>query len=177
MKTKRFEPTYNEIIFSENQLEDIKMSYLNGESSPKIGKRYGVSHKIILKQLHQMNVIVDQKKFVRKYDLNEEYFDVINCPNKAYILGLLYSDGSNNPKKGTISISLQEEDMKLLEIVRKEIGSEKPLEYLDYSNKNDYGYHYKNQYRLLLFSQHMCQSLNEKGVIYHILISNIYYKY
>lgn len=165
MKTKRLTPTYNEVVFSEEQLNDIKDSYLNGESSPKIGKRYGVGHKVILKQLHRMNVIVDQKRFVRKYSLDENYFDVIDCPNKAYILGLLYSDGSNNPKKSTVSISLQEEDKELLERVKNEVGSEKPLEFLDYSNKHDYGYHYKNQYRLLFFSQHMCQSLIDKGVI------------
>lgn len=153
------------IIFSNEQLEDIRQSYLDGESTVKIGQRYGISHQPIRKALERMGIDRDQKRFVRKYNLNENYFDNIDTPNKAYILGLLYADGSNCMSKSTISISLQEEDGYLLEKIRNEIQSEKTLEYLDYSNKDDYGYKYKNQYRLLLFSSHMCKSLNNLGMI------------
>ena len=163
---KNGKPNYNEIVFTEEQEKDIISSYLNGESSVKISKRYKIgSHKPILKVLHKNNVSVSQARLVRKYDLDESFFDNIDSQEKAYILGLLYSDGSNNPKKSTISISLQEEDKELLEQVRNLIKSEKPLEYLDYSNKHDFGYTYKNQYRLLLFSSHMCKSLVSLGVI------------
>lgn len=151
-------------VFTQEQLLDIRESYINGESSVKIGKRYGVSHKPILKELHNMGIEVNQKKFVRKYKLNESFFDNIDTPNKAYIMGLLHSDGSNNINKSTISISLQEDDKDILEQIRLEVNSEKPLEYLDYSDKHDFGYTYKNQYRLLLFSKHMCEELNNKGI-------------
>ena len=154
-----------EIKFNDEQLLDIKESYLNGESTVKIGKRYGTSHQPILKALKRMNVERTPRKFNRKYSLNENYFDKIDTPNKAYILGLLYADGSNTISKSTISISLQEEDGYLLEKIRKEIQSEKPLEYLDYSDKHDYGFNYKNQYRLLFFSCHMCKVLNDLGMI------------
>lgn len=155
----------HKILFTDEELRDIKESYLNGESSVLIGKRYNTTHKPILRELHNMGVNVDQKRFVRKYGLNEHYFDFIDTPNKAYIMGLLHSDGSNNIDKSTISISLQEEDKDILERVRIEIGSEKPLEFLDYSNKHDFGYTYKNQYRLLMFNKHMCEELNNKGII------------
>ena len=164
MPYKNGKEVYNKIIFTEEQLKDIKESYINGESSVKIGKRYGVNHKPILRELHDMGVDVDQKRFARKYKLNENYFDIIDTPNKAYIMGFLHSDGSNNLDKSTISISLQEEDMNILEQIREEIGSEKPLEFLDYTNKHDFGYTYKNQYRLIMFSKHMCEELNNKGI-------------
>lgn len=154
-----------EIKFTEEQLLDIKQSYLAGESTVKIGQRYGTSHQPILKALKRMNIERTPSKFNRKYSLNETYFDIIDNPNKAYILGLLYADGSNNISKSTISISLQEEDGYLLEAIRNEMQSDKPLEYLDYSNKHDYGYNYKNQYRLLLFSSHMCHTLNNLGMM------------
>ena len=67
--------------------------------------------------------------------------------------------------KRTISMSLQEEDRYILERIRTEIGSEYQLEFIDYSNKHDFGYTYKNQYRLLLFSTHMCKVLEEKGML------------
>ena len=162
---KNGKPNYNEVVFTDEELFDIKNSYLDGESSVKIGKRYNVGHKVILKQLHNMNVDVNQKRFVRRYNLNETYFDNIDTPEKAYILGLFYSDGSINMSKSTIALSLQEEDRDLLEKIRIMIGSDKPLEYLDYSNKHDFGYSYKNQYRLLFFSSYMCMSLVDKGVI------------
>lgn len=157
--------TYNEIIFSPEQEMDIISSYQNGESSVSIGKRYGLDHKPILKVLHRNNVEVSQARMVRRYSLNENFFDVIDTQEKAYVLGLLYSDGSNNPNKSTVSISFQEEDRDLLEQVRLLIGSDKPLEYLDYSKKDTFGYKYKNQYRLLVFSKHICNSLSELGVV------------
>lgn len=154
-----------EIKFTTMELEDIKNSYLNGESSVKIGNRYNTTHKPILKALKRMGVEIDRSHCVRKYSLNENYFDNIDTPNKAYILGLLYADGSNSLSKSTVSISLQEEDKELLDRIRAELDSAKPLEYLDYSNKHDGGYHYKNQYRLLFFSNHLCRQLNDKGMM------------
>lgn len=163
---KNGKPNYNEIIFTENEIKDIIDSYVNrNESSVKISKKYNVNYKVILKVLHNNNINVDQKKIVRKYNLDEHYFDVIDTQDKAYILGLLYADGSNNISKSTISISLQEEDKKILEEIKSIINSEKPLEYIDYSNKNDFGYHYKNQYRLSLFSSYMCKVLQKIGMI------------
>ena len=62
-------------------------------------------------------------------------------------------------------MSLQEEDRDILEKIRSEIGSEKPLEFLDYTNKHDGGYTYKNQYRLLIFNKHMCETLESVGMM------------
>lgn len=156
---------HNKIIFTQEQLEDIKNSYLNNESSVSIGKRYNVGHKVILKRLHEMGVVVDQRKFVRKYYVDESYFDSIDTPNKAYILGFLYADGCNCKSKGTISMSLEEHDKDILEKIRKELKSEKPLEYIDNSKKCSDGYNYKNQYRLLIFSTHMCEALEKIGMV------------
>ena len=152
------------IKISENQYEEIVKLYKKGLSSVEIAKSYGVTHKTITKILNKCGV---QRRSGgrRQYKLNENYFDTIDTPNKAYILGFLYADGSNTESKCTISISLQEEDGYILDKIRKEIGSEKPLEFLDYSNKHDGGYRYKNQYRLLMFSRHMCESLKDKGMV------------
>lgn len=67
--------------------------------------------------------------------------------------------------KGTITMSLEENDKDILEQIRQEIGSERPLEFIDYSNKHNFGYTYKNQYRLLLFSTHMCSMLKSHGML------------
>lgn len=165
MPYKNGKEVYNKKTFTQEELKDIKDSYLRGESSVSIGRRYNITHKPILRELHNMGVTIDRKKSVRKYGLDEHYFDIIDTANKAYILGLLHADGSNFPQKSTIAISLQEEDREILERIRHELKSERPLEFLDYSNKHDFGYTYKNQYRLAVFSKHMCEQLSNKGIV------------
>lgn len=162
---KNGKPNYNEVVFTEEELNDIVDMYLNGMSSVKIGKKYNVGHKCILKALRKRNIKIDPTRFTRKYSIDESFFDIIDTEQKAYILGFLYSDGSINLSKGTIALSLQEEDKAILEQIRNELHSKKPLEYINNSNKHDFGYSYKNQYRLLVFNTHICKELENKGVI------------
>ena len=162
---KNGKPNYNEIVFDEIQEEDIIKSYLGGESSVSIGKRYNTTHKPILKVLHRYNVNVTNKLSVRTYTLDEHYFDSIDTPNKAYILGFLYADGSIHRQKSTLSISLEEGDKYILQRMKEEMNSERPLEFIDYSKKHDFGYNYKNQYRFAVFSSYMCDVLISKGLV------------
>jgi hypothetical protein len=63
---------------------------------------------------------------------NENYFDIIDTPQKAYFLGLMYADGGiwHTDKIGKygnvlhqyqMSINLQERDKSILELFRKEL--------------------------------------------------------
>lgn len=157
---------YKKYIFTEEQKDLVVALYNDLGSSVDVGKLFNVGHKVITKILEERNVKRTAQKN-RQYKINEHYFDVIDTPNKAYILGFLWADGCNFPKKSTISMTLEEQDKDDLERIRSEIGSERPLEFIDYSNKHDFGYTYKNQYRLLLFSAHMCQTLNTIGMVPH----------
>jgi len=160
-----FQKQFNYKSFPEAEIDNVCNLYLSGYSTVSIGKMYGTWNHTIANVLEAKGINRDRRLSTRKYTLDEHYFDCIDNPNKAYIYGLLLSDGSNNPDKQTVSISLQEEDVDLLERVRSEIQSTKPLEYLDYSNKHDFGYHYKNQYRLLLFSDKICSALTSLGLV------------
>ena len=154
---------YKKYLFSDPQKELIKQLYQNDTSTVDIGKMFNVSHKTIAKVLDGLGMPrIGAGK--RIYAINEHYFDEIDTQNKAYILGFLYADGCNNLKKSTISMSLEEGDREILERIRVEVGSEKELEFIDYSNKHDFGYTYKSQYRLLLFSVHMCRTLEKHGM-------------
>lgn len=157
-------PNYNEIIFSKQDEEHIIDLYSNkNKSTVKIGQMFDCSHKVIAKVLKRNNIPITGKSR-RKYKINENFFDNIDTENKAYILGFLYADGCNFIKKQTVSMSLQEDDYEILEKIRLCIGSERELEYIDNSNKHNFGYTYKNQWRLLLFSKHICESLNNIGM-------------
>lgn len=157
-------PKYNEIIFLENEEKEIINLYQNKNmSTVKIGEKYGCSHKKIAKVLESYN-IPRTGASRRRYKINENFFDEIDTQDKAYILGFLYADGCNYKPKQTVSMALQEEDFDILEKIRICMDNEHPLEYLDYSNKHDFGYNYKNQWRMLIFSKHMCDSLDKLGM-------------
>ena len=155
---------YKKYIFTEEQKDLVVKLYKECKSTPKVGHAFGVGNHVIEKILKERG-IERTGKGGRLYQINEHYFDEIDTPNKAYILGFFYADGSNVKSKRTISMSLEERDKDILERIRNEIGSERPLEFLDYSNKHDFGYTYKNQYRLLLFSAHMCKVLESYGMV------------
>lgn len=155
---------YKKYIFTEEQKDLIVKLYNECGSAPKIGRVFGVGNHVVEKILKERN-IERTGAGRRTYQINEHYFDEIDTPNKAYILGLFFADGSNVKSKRTISISLEEKDRDILERIRNEIGSERPLEFIDYSNKHDFGYTYKNQYRLLLYSAHMCNVLESIGMV------------
>lgn len=156
---------YGRYVFSKEQGDYIEDMYLNQNmSTVKLGKLFNVNNKIIARELESRG-ITRTGIGRRKYFFNENYFDRIDTHNKAYVFGLLCADGCNYPQKRTVSISLQEGDREILEKLRKEIGLQKELEYINYTNKHDFGYTYKNQYRLLIFSKHICESLNQLGMI------------
>lgn len=55
------------------------------------------------------------------------FFDSIDCPQKAWVLGWLFADGTHNPKRGTIKVSLQATDIVVLKRIRNFIDSTIPI--------------------------------------------------
>lgn len=153
-------------LMADKDKEDIKDKYLNGLSTVAIGKEYGITHHKVADILETFEIDRDHR-FKRIYTLNEKYFDHINTPNKAYILGLLFADGHNEFKKGTVSITLKEDDKDILEMVKKELNSDHELEYIPSHKQTIKGKEYTvaGQYRLVMFSSYMCESLMCCGMI------------
>lgn len=159
-----FERKYNNL--SKLQKKQIVTMYNKGLSTTQIGEKLKIYHKLVANVL-QENGIERTGNNLRKYQLNEHYFDEINTPNKAYILGFFYADGCNIMNKSTIAMSLEEKDREILEKIRLEIGSERELEFIEQSKRKDKdnNYHYKDMWRLLLFSSHMCKALEKLGMM------------
>jgi len=63
----------------------------------------------------------------RKYTLNESFFEHIDTPDKAYVLGFIMADGYNNVKKRYVNIRLALQDESHLEKISKCVGSNKPI--------------------------------------------------
>lgn len=110
-----FERKYSNI--SSKQKSSIIDMYKNGLSITQIGEKLKIYHKLVSKILEENNIKrVNNNR--RNYNLNEHYFDKIDTPNKAYILGFLYADGCNVMNKCTVSMSLEETDKEILEKIR-----------------------------------------------------------
>ena len=161
-----FDRRFEAKLLPKEEKDKICKQYLDGISTVQLGKKYGIGHKSIAVVLEERNIERNSALSERKYTLDEHYFDKIDSPNKAYILGLLYADGSNCKSKYTIRIQLQESDRDILEKIRKELNYTKELRYVDCS-KRVYGNGYvsKNLYSLDIYSKHMCNTLENIGMI------------
>jgi hypothetical protein len=146
-----------------NEYDNIINLYNSGLSQAKVGEIYNVGHYIIGKILKKCGVQArDDSHKARKYTINENYFDSIDTPNKAYIIGLLYSDGCNYPPQHRVKLELQERDKNILEKINVEINSNKPLVFNNLSSKNA---NWQNTYRLDITNKHISDKLIELGVV------------
>lgn len=98
---------------------------------------------------------------VRKYPVDEHFFDVIDTEEKAYFLGILYADGTNSLKKCEIKLSLQEDDYEILEKLNKLFQPTKPI----LIGKGKREPNRKEQYRLIINSKILSYRLNDLGVV------------
>lgn len=98
----------------------------------------------------------------RKYHVNSHYFDEINTPNKAYTLGLLFSDGTiTSLDRHVLRLSLQENDKDILEKILLDMESDHPLYLINYNTKNP---NHKNQYFFSINDYELCQGLYLQGM-------------
>lgn len=145
------------------EYENIINLYKSGLSQAKVGEIYNVGHYIIGKILKKCGVVArDDSHKSRKYTINENYFDNIDTQNKAYILGLLYSDGCNYPPQHRVKLELQERDKSILDKINIEIQSNKPLSFNNLNSKNA---NWQNTYRLDITNKHISNKLVELGMV------------
>jgi hypothetical protein len=95
----------------------------------------------------------------RKYAVNEDYFENIDTPEKAWILGFIGADGSNNPSTNSLVFHLAIKDEEILTQIKEELSSEHNLFYLV---KKDTGRKYVI---LSIASRKMSKDLIRQGII------------
>ena len=150
-------------LIPKQEYENIINLYQSGLSQEKVGQIYNVNRHVIGRILRKCNApIRDDSHKLRKYMINENYFDNIDTSNKAYILGILYSDGCNYPPQHRVKIELQERDKSILDKINIELQSDKPLAFINLNNKN---VNWQNTYRLDITNKHISNRLIELGMI------------
>lgn len=111
----------NNRILSEAEERQVCQLYEQTRSMTKCEVELGISIPVISRCLkkHGLHQTREQHlqslpKFVRKYPVNDNYFDEESA-EMAYILGFLAADGSISKKENTIKIGVSSVDKELLE--------------------------------------------------------------
>jgi len=97
------------------------------KTSKKLAEEIGCSKSYVISI---WNKYCNKDKITRRYYSNFSYFKSIDNPNKAYILGFLYSDGCVYKRKnheGLWQITVHKKDIDILEKIKNEIESENPI--------------------------------------------------
>lgn len=104
----------------------------------------------------------------RPYNVREysNYFNAIDTPEKAYILGILYADGCNSTEMRTISLTLKEEDLNILLKIKSNMNFPQEIKFLKRSaEKNNTGYQRKDMYKLVVTDKQISEDLVKWGCV------------
>lgn len=89
--------------------------YLNGLTCKQIAVEYKCSWSTICNYLKKNNIpLRDVHLRNKKWSFDENYLENIDCHQKAWLLGLFYSDGSNDEERNVAKITLHKQDEECL---------------------------------------------------------------
>ena len=129
---------------------DEEKNFINKCAEKHLGYKYTAQQlncdpQTIKKFCLKNNITMQYRK--KNRELNENFFEVIDSPEKAYFLGLMYTDGStrivkNNSKQ--IRISLQLRDKTIIEKFKKILNADVDLIYDKRPNQEMVGFEITN---------------------------------
>ena len=114
--------------------QEIINKYLSGYSINKLLLEYPTYNRRQINKLFRENQITirgGRKKSHINRHIKQNYFSIIDAPEKAYWLGFLFTDGNvgyiRNSKR--IRLQLQENDLEILEHFKEDLGLENKIIY------------------------------------------------
>lgn len=147
-------------MISDDQVlvSNIVFDYTNGLSSLQCAKKYDICKHTVLKILKQNNVLIrtiSQAK--KKHTVNNDYFEDIDTPDKAYFLGLMVADGNNSGR--SLHIGLQCTDGYILNLFKNKIQFSGNIIFHQTKRKNN-----KLTHLLCIYSNKISSDLLKYGV-------------
>lgn len=145
------------VINKEKIIEMFNQKHTLTEISNYFGyKSNGSIRKLLKNEGFNTSQMTGQKN--RSKSLNENYFDNIDTPNKAYILGWIMSDGYVSKNKLVFGLK----DLEILEFIKNETESgHKISEVFVHDKRTNKTY---QQHILQITSKKMSESLNKLGI-------------
>lgn len=149
----------------ETTINKIVALYLNDASITEISQKLNICVAQVWRMLKKKNVstsktMFDYREKTRLYTIDETYFNSIDTPDKAYILGLLYADGNANKKFSQITLKLQEKDKEILDKISLRLKTNKPLHFYKKTQAS-----HQNQYVLKITNKIIYQNLISFGIV------------
>ena len=122
-------------VIDKSTIDKIIQLVQNGSTVKSACTVLGVSKSSAGTYLKERGIKVKKRgQFTRKYNIDETYFEKLDSPEKAQVMGVLLSDGTSSSFNKAISLRLEESDIEYLEKIRVLIGSDKPLYYSEGRN-------------------------------------------
>ena len=150
-------------LLTEERKKQIVKCYIEYQNLSKVEKIMKCQSPTIKKVLGEYGISMRSVSEIhRKYKIDENYFEVIDTPNKAYSLGLIYADGTVYKNGKGFAISLQARDKQLLDLLNNEFGGNRKLGLVEYSKKNE---NWQDQYYLAISCQKMNSDLVNNGAV------------
>lgn len=151
----------------ERLVQEIQKLHNEGYSQVDISKALNIGRGTILRWNKELNIFAPRTpgeagKLKNKiYNYDDSYFQEINTPNKAYILGYITGDGTvyDRIKSKRLVLTLAEQDKQLLKDIGKELGVEKAIKFRRKNRQNE-----QNKYSLTINSTKMCNDLIALGI-------------
>lgn len=141
---------------SEEKEKKICEQYLLGQqSTDQLKNMSGMRFWKVKAILHKNRIAIKDHIEWRKYDVDDEYFEVINTEEKSYFLGLLCADGYINEESGYLAITLKEKDLEIIQQFKSAICTNSPI--------CDHFINGKNYPRIRVYSRKMIDDLVKHG--------------
>jgi DNA-binding transcriptional regulator WhiA len=142
--------------------ENIIRDYLDGISAEECARKYNVGATSVRRYLKANNI--DTKLYdQRKYKYNENYFEVIDCEEKAYWLGFIAADGSITKNSTILEISLKASDVQHLEkFVQTINGTNEMIKYRKVKSGDGKEH---DAVRLMVCSPKLCNDLAQYYIV------------
>ena len=139
---------------------DIKNMYYQHVEYDDMVERLKISRSAIRTTLREDFEINTNRK--RRYTLNERYFENIDTEEKAYILGLMFTDGFVDENTNYVVFTLKESDGHMVEKVAKCLEFTADVSYIP---TREGRYSKEGMARLAFSSEAMRKDLEQLGVL------------
>lgn len=149
------------------ELQSQLIHQLNSEfkTTEEISNTIGLDIAVIKKHLKNTNRKSVNSRNFYNLQLNHNYFTQIDTPAKAYILGVMASDG--NIQSNMIRLRIHPKDIEIIDFFKKEVNYLKPT----LTSKNSYG---TTQVSLVFRSNQMRADLFKLGFAYNKTFLNLF---
>ena len=160
--------------FTIEQEKIIISKYKEGESLAKVGKEFSCSPTTIKNILKEYDIptrnLSEARRNYLNYTIKENIFENIDTPDKAYWLGVMYSDGYICKAKqytNSFGLTVSEKDLEWVEKFKEFLGYSGEIKIYDNSTGFLKGEQISKSARLLIGNNKIVADLEKLGVVEH----------